>query len=65
MVTAMCMTTMSTLTLAGLLQDPLTKLVMRSDGVSDADFSELLLRVKDSLQARAMAPLATSEVVTA
>jgi hypothetical protein len=53
MVIAMCMMTMSTLTLTGLLQDPLTKLVMRSDGVSDKDFSDLLLRVQDTLIARA------------
>jgi hypothetical protein len=43
----------SALTLTGLLQDPLTKLVMRSDGVSERDFSELLLRVQDTLIARA------------
>jgi hypothetical protein len=49
----MCTTTISTLTLAGLLQDPLIRLVMRSDNVSEADHSELLHRVKDSLVARA------------
>jgi hypothetical protein len=56
MVIAMCMITMSTLTLNGLLQDPLTRLVMRSDGVSEKDFSELLLRVQDTLVARAAIP---------
>ena len=53
MVIVMCMLTVSALTLTGLLQDPLTKLVMRSDGVSERDFSELLLRVQDTLVARA------------
>jgi hypothetical protein len=53
MVTVMCTTTISTLTLAGLLQDPLIQLMMRSDKVSDTDHSELLHRVKDSLIARA------------
>jgi hypothetical protein len=48
----MCTTTISTLTLAGLLQDPLVQMVMRSDKVSESDHSELLHRVKDSLTAR-------------
>jgi len=47
------MATISTLTLAGLLEDPLVKLVMRSDNVSDSDHSALLFRVKDALIARA------------
>ena len=54
MVTVMCTTTISTLTLAALLQDPLIQLVMRSDNVSDKDHSELLFRVKDTLVSRAM-----------
>ena len=49
----MCTTTISTLTLAGLLQDPLIRLVMRSDNVSELDHFELLHRVKESLIARA------------
>ena len=49
----MCTTTISTLTLAALLQDPLIQMVMRSDNVSHEDHSELLFRVKDSLVARA------------
>jgi len=53
MVTVMCTTTISTLTLASLLQDPLVQLVMRSDNVSESDHSELLHRVKESLAARA------------
>jgi hypothetical protein len=53
-VTMMCTTTISTLTLAGLLQDPLIQMVMRSDNVSESDHSELLNRVKDSLVARAV-----------
>ncbi|MDR3537481.1 MAG: hypothetical protein P4L71_13370 [Acetobacteraceae bacterium] len=46
------MTDSGTLTLTGLLQDPLTRMLMRSDGVSEQDFSDLLLRVKDCLLAR-------------
>ncbi len=49
----MCTTTISTLTLAGLLQDPLIRMVMRSDNVSESDHSELLHRVQESLIARA------------
>jgi hypothetical protein len=52
MVTGMCTTTISTLTLAGLLQDPLIQMMMRSDKVSESDHSELLHRVKNSLIAR-------------
>jgi hypothetical protein len=48
----MCTTTISTLTLATLLQDPLIQMVMRSDNVSEQDHSELLHRVKHSLTAR-------------
>ena len=61
MVTVMCTTTISTLTLAALLQDPLIQMVMRSDKVSDTDHSELLHRVKDSLIARAAMPERTLE----
>jgi hypothetical protein len=52
MVTVMCTTTISTLTLATLLQDPLIQMVMRSDNVSEEDHSELLHRVKHSLTER-------------
>jgi hypothetical protein len=52
MVTAMCTTTISTLTLTTLLQDPLVQMMMRSDNVSDKDHSELLYRVKKALNAR-------------
>jgi hypothetical protein len=45
----MCTTTISTLTLAGLLHDPLIQMVMRSDNVSEEDHSELLYRVQNSL----------------
>lgn len=48
----MCTTTISTLTLATLLRDPLIQMVMRSDNVSEEDHSELLHRVKDCLVAR-------------
>ncbi len=53
---AMCATTVSTLTLAMMLQDPLIQLVMRSDNVSQEDHSELLHRVAESLSARSMMP---------
>jgi hypothetical protein len=60
----MCTTTISTLTLAGLLQDPLIQMMMRSDKVSDTDHSELLHRVKDSLIARAsMQEIALQEAI--
>ena len=49
----MCTTTIRTLTLTAMLQDPLIKMVMRSDNVSEKDYSELLFRVKDKLAARA------------
>ena len=52
MVTVMCTITTSTLTLAGLLEDPLVQMVMRSDKVSESDHSDLLHRVKDTLTAR-------------
>jgi hypothetical protein len=52
----MCTTTISTLTLAGMLQDPLILMMMRSDKVSESDHSELLHRVKNSLIARASQP---------
>jgi hypothetical protein len=52
----MCTTTISTLTLAGLLQDPLIQMVMRSDNVSNSDHTELLHRIKESLIARACVP---------
>lgn len=42
----MCTTSISTLTLTAMLHDPLIKMVMRSDNVSEEDHSELLFRVK-------------------
>lgn len=42
----MCMTAIEPLTLAGLLADPLTRMVMHSDGVSEHDFVELWLRIQ-------------------
>jgi hypothetical protein len=48
----MCATTGCTLTLAALLEDPLVRLVMRSDHVSETDHSALLIRVQESLIAR-------------
>ena len=60
----MCTTTISTLTMACMLRDPLIRMVMHSDGVSDDDMSELLSRVKDTLVARG-APKAPSGVAVA
>ncbi|MBN8896568.1 MAG: hypothetical protein BGO51_21410 [Rhodospirillales bacterium 69-11] len=57
----MCMTNCGTLTVTTLLQDPLTRMLMRSDGVSEEAFAELLQRVQDCLAARAAAP---SEVLS-
>ena len=48
----MCMTTIRTLNMNAMLQDPLIKLVMRSDNVSEQDYSALLHRVQKSLIAR-------------
>jgi hypothetical protein len=48
----MCTTTIRTLNLATMLQDPLIQLVMRSDNVSEQDHSALLHRVQRSLVAR-------------
>jgi hypothetical protein len=58
----MCTTTISTLTLAALLRDPLIQLVMQSDKVSESDHSALLHRVKDSLVARGRAPVRELEL---
>lgn len=49
----MCTTTDSTLTLAQLLRDPLVRLVMQSDNVSEEDHSALMIRVQECLLARA------------
>lgn len=48
----MCTTTISNLTMACMLKDPLIRMVMHSDGVSDDEMAELLSRVKDTLVAR-------------
>lgn len=48
----MCTTTFGTLTLAGMLNDPLIQAVMRSDGVSERDYEALLFRVRDTLDER-------------
>jgi hypothetical protein len=59
----MCTPTDRTLTLAQLLQDPLVRLVMQSDNVSEQDHSALMLRVQECLMARASftpPPLQTS-----
>jgi len=53
MVTDMCNTTEGTLTLAQLLKDPLVRLVMQSDNVSEKDHSALMFRVQECLMARA------------
>jgi hypothetical protein len=48
----MCTTTFGTLTLAGMLNDPLILAMMRSDGVSEGEHAALLFRVKDTLAVR-------------
>ncbi len=48
----MCTTTISTLTLAAMLDDPLILAVMRSDGVSHREHTALLFRVRDTLEQR-------------
>jgi hypothetical protein len=53
MVSRMCTLTTGALTLTMMLQDPLIRLVMHSDNVSEEDHSELLYRVKQLLSARA------------
>ena len=53
MVTVMCTTTISTLTLDCMLRDPLIQMMMRSDKVSEQDHSDLLYRVQNSLIQRA------------
>jgi hypothetical protein len=58
----MCTTTICTLTLAALLEDPLVHLVMQSDNVSKADHSALMRRVQESLTARAPTPQPTLQL---
>ena len=48
----MCYMETDTLTLAGLLADPMIRTVMDSDGVSEQEFSSLLFRVRAALVAR-------------
>ena len=63
MTKAMCTMTIRTLNLNAMLQDPLIKLVMRSDNVSEQDHSDLLYRVQQSLVARCIeAQHATADV---
>jgi len=52
----MCTTTQGTLTLAGMLSDPLILAMMRSDRVSEVDYAALLFRVKDTLADRDYRP---------
>jgi ribosomal protein S12 methylthiotransferase accessory factor YcaO len=49
----MCDAVVETFTLTELLQDPLTRMAMTSDGVSEKEFGELLLRMRDTLHGRA------------
>ena len=48
----MCTTTSGTLTLEGMLRDPLIQAVRRSYGVSEREYEALLFRVKDTLAQR-------------
>jgi hypothetical protein len=47
----MCDFVIEPLTLATLLNDPLTRMVMRSDGVSEQEFAALWEQVRGSLRA--------------
>ena len=51
----MCEVSVEGFTLTDLPRDPLIRMMMTADGVSEKDFSELLLRVKGTLYRRAMA----------
>jgi hypothetical protein len=55
----MCTTKSGTLTLEGMLRDPLIQAVNRSDKVSEREYEALLFRVKDSLAERASPPEAS------
>jgi hypothetical protein len=59
----MCAMAEGSLTLATLLHDPLVQLVMRSDNVSERDHTELLFRVKGTLEMRERSIDAVFEVV--
>ena len=50
----MCVITVDTFTMAGMIADPLTRMVMRSDGVSEVELAALLFRIQGNLAARAM-----------
>ena len=50
----MCVITVDTFTMAGMIADPLTRMVMRSDGVSEDEFAALLFRIQGNLAARAV-----------
>jgi hypothetical protein len=60
METTMCT---GTLTLEGMLRDPLIQAVRRSYGVSERDYEALLLRVKDTLAQRDLPPEPLQEVL--
>jgi hypothetical protein len=57
----MCTTTSGTLTLEGMLNDPLIQAVRRSYGVSKRDYETLLFRVKDTLAQREWPPEPSAE----
>ena len=57
----MCTTTSGTLTLEGMLNDPLIQAVRQSYGVSKREYEALLLRVKDTLAERTWPPEASRE----
>jgi hypothetical protein len=46
----MCTETIIPLSFTGFLQDPLVRLAMHSDGVSEHDLSELLERVRQATE---------------
>ena len=52
---AMCLQTVETLTLTGLLADPLIRMVMDSDGVSEEEMRTLMQHMRDVIAARSAA----------
>ncbi|HEX3995024.1 MAG TPA: hypothetical protein VHX39_27940 [Acetobacteraceae bacterium] len=55
----MCTTTSGTLTLEGMLNDPLIQAVRQSYGVPKREYEALLFRVKDTLAERPWPPEAS------
>lgn len=61
----MCDKTDCALTMAGLLDDPMTQMLMRSDGVSRQAHAALWERIRDAVAARFVGPGPWIEAETA